>query len=126
MGVHGLWELFSPVSRRVSVETLAEKTLVVDNPQTLFLLFSLPLHQLSDLLPLFPLIADVSIWMVQFMKARRDEKGEMVWNAHLLGFFRCICKLMFLRTKPVFVFDGGTAALKRRTVVAPHRQHENA
>ncbi|CAJ1782000.1 unnamed protein product [Sphenostylis stenocarpa] len=98
MGVHGLWELLSPVGRRVSVETLAGKTLAVD----------------------------ASIWMVQFMKAMRDEKGEMVRNAHLLGFFRRICKLLFLRTKPVFVFDGGTPALKRRTVVARRRQRENA
>ncbi|XP_052728324.1 DNA repair protein UVH3 isoform X8 [Vigna angularis] len=98
MGVHGLWELLSPVGRRVSVETLAGKTLAVD----------------------------ASIWMVQFMKAMRDEKGEMVRNAHLLGFFRRICKLLFLRTKPVFVFDGGTPALKRRTVIARRRQRENA
>lgn len=60
------------------------------------------------------------------MKAMRDEKGEMVRNGHLLGFFRRICKLLFLRTKPVFVFDGGTPALKRRTVVARRRQRENA
>lgn len=64
--------------------------------------------------------------MVQFVKAMRDEKGEMVRNAHLLGFFRRICKLLFLRTKPVFVFDGGTPALKRRTVIARRRQRENA
>lgn len=64
--------------------------------------------------------------MIQFMKAMRDEKGDMVRNAHLLGFFRRICKLLFLRTKPVFVFDGGTPALKRRTVVARRRQRENA
>ena len=64
--------------------------------------------------------------MVQFMKAMRDERGEMVRNAHLLGFFRRICKLLFLRTKPVFVFDGGTPALKRRTVIARRRQRENA
>ena len=70
--------------------------------------------------------SDASIWMVQFMKAMRDEKGEMVRNAHLLGFFRRICKLLFLRTKPVFVFDGGTPALKRRTVIARRRQRENA
>ncbi|KAL1352877.1 DNA repair protein UVH3 isoform X2 [Arachis hypogaea] len=98
MGVHGLWELLAPVGRRVSVETLAGKTLAVD----------------------------ASIWMVQFMKAMRDEKGEMVRNAHLLGFFRRICKLLFLRTKPAFVFDGGTPALKRRTVIARRRQRENA
>ncbi|XP_056169922.1 DNA repair protein UVH3 isoform X2 [Syzygium oleosum] len=98
MGVHGLWELLAPVGRRVSVETLAGKRLAID----------------------------ASIWMVQFMKAMRDERGEMVRNAHLLGFFRRICKLLFLRTKPVFVFDGGTPALKRRTVVARRRQRENA
>ncbi|PSR87598.1 DNA repair protein [Actinidia chinensis var. chinensis] len=98
MGVHGLWELLAPVGRRVSVETLAGKKLAID----------------------------ASIWMVQFMKAMRDERGEMVRNAHLLGFFRRICKLLFLRTKPVFVFDGGTPALKRRTVIARRRQRENA
>ncbi|KAI3722327.1 hypothetical protein L2E82_33360 [Cichorium intybus] len=98
MGVHGLWDLLSPVGRRVSVETLAGKRLAID----------------------------ASIWMIQFMKAMRDEHGEMVRNAHILGFFRRICKLLFLRTKPVFVFDGATPALKRRTVIARRRQRENA
>ncbi|GFQ04377.1 DNA repair protein uvh3 [Phtheirospermum japonicum] len=98
MGVHGLWELLAPVGRRVSVETLAGKRLAID----------------------------ASIWIIQFMKAMRDEKGEMVRNAHILGFFRRICKLLFLRTRPVFVFDGGTPALKRRTVIARRRQRENA
>ncbi|KAL3526027.1 hypothetical protein ACH5RR_014399 [Cinchona calisaya] len=98
MGVHGLWDLLAPVGRRVSVETLTGKRLAID----------------------------ASIWMIQFMKAMRDEKGEMVRNAHLLGFFRRICKLLFLRTKPVFIFDGGTPALKRRTVIARRRQRENA
>ncbi|KAE8707616.1 DNA-repair protein UVH3 [Hibiscus syriacus] len=98
MGVHGLWELLAPVGRRVSVETLAGKKLAID----------------------------ASIWMVQFMKAMRDEKGEMVRNAHLLGFFRRICKLLYLKTKPVFVFDGATPVLKRRTVIARRRQRENA
>ena len=64
--------------------------------------------------------------MVQFIKAMRDERGEMVRNAHLLGFFRRICKLLFLRTKPVFVFDGATPSLKRRTLIARRRQRENA
>ncbi|KAL5974331.1 hypothetical protein ACLOJK_030995 [Asimina triloba] len=98
MGVQGLWELLAPVGRRVSVETLAGKRLAID----------------------------ASIWMVQFMKAMRDERGEMVRNAHLVGFFRRICKLLFLRTKPVFVFDGGTPALKRRTVAARRRHRDNA
>ncbi|KAJ8544960.1 hypothetical protein K7X08_017543 [Anisodus acutangulus] len=98
MGVQGLWDLIAPVGRRVSVETLAGKKLAID----------------------------ASIWIIQFMKAMRDEKGEMVRNAHILGFFRRICKLLYLRTKPVFVFDGGTPTLKRRTVIARRRQRENA
>ena len=64
----------------------------------------------------------------------RDERGDRVHNAHLLGFFRRIAKLMFHHIKPgtrpaaapaqceqcvlisVFVFDGATPALKARTV----------
>ncbi|KAL8124353.1 DNA repair protein UVH3 [Apium graveolens] len=98
MGVRNLWELLSPVGRRVNVETLAGKKLAID----------------------------ASIWMIQFMKAMRDEKGEMVKNAHILGFFRRICKLLFLRVKPVFVFDGAAPALKRRTVAARRRLRDNA
>ncbi|KAJ6841304.1 DNA repair protein UVH3 [Iris pallida] len=98
MGVQGLWELLAPVGRRVSVETLAGKRLAVD----------------------------ASIWMVQFVKAMRDDKGDMVRNAHLLGFLRRILKLLFLRARPVFVFDGGTPALKRRTIAARRRQRDAA
>ena len=36
--------------------------------------------------------ADASIWLFQFMKAMRDDKGDMMRNAHLLGFFRRICR----------------------------------
>ncbi|KAF8718001.1 hypothetical protein HU200_025467 [Digitaria exilis] len=97
MGVHGLWELLAPVGRRVSVETLAGKRVAVD----------------------------ASIWMVQFMRAMRDDSGEMIRDAHLLGFLRRICKLLFLRVRPVFVFDGATPALKRRTLAA-RRRHRDA
>ncbi|OEL19728.1 DNA repair protein UVH3 [Dichanthelium oligosanthes] len=97
MGVHGLWELLAPVGRRVSVETLAGKRVAVD----------------------------ASIWMVQFMRAMRDDSGEMIRDAHLLGFLRRICKLLFLRVRPVFVFDGATPVLKRRTL-ATRRRHRDA
>jgi hypothetical protein len=44
-------------------------------------------------LPFLPLLyADASIWLHQFTKAMRDDKGEMIRNAHLLGFFRRICR----------------------------------
>lgn len=97
MGVHGLWELLAPVGRRVSVDTLAGKRVAVD----------------------------ASIWIVQFMRAMRDDSGEMVRDAHLLGFLRRICKLLYLRVRPVFVFDGATPALKRRTL-ASRRKHRDA
>lgn len=35
---------------------------------------------------------DASIWLIQFIKAMRDDKGDMLPNAHLLGFFRRICR----------------------------------
>lgn len=129
MGVHGLWELLAPVGRRVSVETLAGKKLAIGT--NISLLTSLnDFQKISCGLRFFLWVCfsieDASIWMVQFIKAMRDDKGEIVRNAHLLGFFRRICKLLFLRTKPVFVFDGATPALKRRTLIARRRQRENA
>jgi hypothetical protein len=36
--------------------------------------------------------ADASIWLYQFIRAMRTPDGEMMKNAHLLGFFRRICK----------------------------------
>eukprot|EP00878_Enallax_costatus_P044410 GHUV01053010.1.p1 GENE.GHUV01053010.1~~GHUV01053010.1.p1 ORF type:complete len:111 (-),score=33.50 GHUV01053010.1:237-569(-) len=36
--------------------------------------------------------ADASIWLFQFMRAMRNDQGEMIKNAHLLGFFRRICR----------------------------------
>ena len=61
---------------------------------------------------------DASIWLVQFIKAMRDERGDMLPNAHLIGFFRRICRLLYHRISPVMVFDGATPALKRRTTAA--------
>ncbi|KAL0021716.1 hypothetical protein WJX79_006455 [Trebouxia sp. C0005] len=96
MGVQGLWPLLEPVGRRVNIEALTNKRLAVD----------------------------ASIWLVQFIKAMRNEKGEMLHNAHLLGFFRRICRLLFHRIRPVFVFDGATPALKKRTTIARRRRRE--
>lgn len=96
MGVHGLWQLLEPSGRRLNVELLTGKILAVD----------------------------ASIWITQFIKAMRDDRGEMIKNAHLLGFFRRICKMLFHKIKPVFVFDGGTPALKKRTVAERRRRRE--
>lgn len=65
MGVQGLWDLASAAGQHVNFAALENKVVAVD----------------------------ASIWMYHFLKAMRDEKGDMVKGAHLLGFFRRICKL---------------------------------
>ncbi|KAK9826114.1 hypothetical protein WJX81_004563 [Elliptochloris bilobata] len=96
MGVTGLWTLLEPVGRRVNIETLTNKRLAID----------------------------ASIWLHQFLAAMRDQRGEVIHNAHLLGFFRRICRLLFHRVRPVFVFDGSTPALKRRTTAARRKRRD--
>lgn len=62
---------------------------------------------------------DSSIWLYQFMATMRDKDGKALSNAHVLGFLRRICKLLFYGIKPVFVFDGGAPELKKATLVRP-------
>ncbi|KAI9591103.1 hypothetical protein BDF19DRAFT_456284 [Syncephalis fuscata] len=56
----------------------------------------------------------------------QDEEGKPLENAHLLGFFRRICKLLHHNIKPVFVFDGATPELKRRTIAHRKRRQLDA
>lgn len=50
------------------------------------------------------LATDASIWLFQFMRAMRNSEGEMIKNAHLLGFFRRICRSVSASTcEPLFV-----------------------
>ncbi|CAG8700328.1 9387_t:CDS:2 [Acaulospora colombiana] len=49
------------------------------------------------------LAIDSSIWIYQFQATMRDKEGRGLNNAHLLGFLRRICKLLFYGIKPVFV-----------------------
>ncbi|SAM09163.1 hypothetical protein [Absidia glauca] len=88
MGVHGLWQLVSPVARPVQLESLRDRKLAID----------------------------ASIWIHQFMRTMRSEDGSVLRSGHTLGFFRRICKLLFYNIKPVFVFDGGAPTLKRSTL----------
>ena len=96
MGVKGLWQLLEPTGRRTDCESLRGKRVAVD----------------------------ASIWLVQFIKAMRDEQGEMLENAHVRGFFRRACRLLHHGISPVFVFDGATPALKRRTTAVRRRLRE--
>ncbi|XP_059619028.1 DNA excision repair protein ERCC-5 [Phlebotomus argentipes] len=88
MGVTGLWKLLEPSGKPVPLETLENKVLAID----------------------------ISIWLHQVVKGFQDSKGGTLPNAHLLGLFHRLCKLLFYRVKPVFVFDGGVPVLKRQTI----------
>lgn len=47
----------------------------------------------------------------------RDEGGRIIANSYLKGLFQRLCKLLYYRIKPVFVFDGATPELKQKTLV---------
>ena len=98
MGIQNLWTLIDVVGRRINIESLQTKMLAVD----------------------------ASIWLIQFVKAMRDQDGKMLRNAHLLGTLRRVTKLLFHRIKPVFVFDGGTPLLKQKTLAARRRRRDQS
>lgn len=98
MGVQGLWTILDKAGNPVELESLNKKRLAID----------------------------ASIWAHQFLKALKDGQGNIVENAHILGFLRRICKLIFYNIKPVFVFDGPAPALKRRTLKNRREQREQA
>lgn len=97
MGVHELWSIVGPTARPVRLEGLRGKRLAID----------------------------ASIWIYQFLKAVRDSEGNPMKNSHIVGFFRRICKLLYFGIKPVFVFDGGVPALKKRTIQARKQRRED-
>jgi DNA excision repair protein ERCC-5 len=97
MGINNLWLLLAPVGRQIEIETLASKVLAVD----------------------------ASIWLTQFIKAMRDDEGKMIKNAHLIGTFHRVAKLLFYRIKPVFVFDGQTPELKKKTIARRRQRHDH-
>lgn len=61
---------------------------------------------------------DISIWLHQAVKGFQDARGAPLPNAHLLGIYHRLCKLLYFRIKPVFIFDGGVPFLKKQTIVS--------
>ncbi|KAJ8309905.1 hypothetical protein KUTeg_011770 [Tegillarca granosa] len=98
MGVHGLWQLLQSTGKTVPLDSLEGKVLAVD----------------------------VSIWLHQAIKGMRDRDGNTLPNAHLQVLFNRICKLLYYRIKPVFVFDGGVPELKKQTLVSRRERKEFA
>lgn len=62
-------------------------------------------------------LLDISIWLNQALKGVRDRHGNAIENAHLLTLFHRLCKLLFFRIRPIFVFDGDAPLLKKQTLV---------
>ncbi|KNE54364.1 hypothetical protein AMAG_00341 [Allomyces macrogynus ATCC 38327] len=94
MGVKSLWNIVSPASKAVRLDSLDGQVLAID----------------------------ASIWLYQFVKAMRDDNGNALDHAHLLGFFRRLCKLLYWGVCPVFVFDGAAPDLKRATLAERRRR----
>ncbi|KAJ6667375.1 hypothetical protein lerEdw1_016496 [Lerista edwardsae] len=72
------------------------------------------------------LAKDISIWLNQAVKGARDRHGDSIHNAHLLTLFHRLCKLLFFRIRPVFVFDGEAPLLKRQTLAKRRQRKEIA
>nr|XP_033324256.1 DNA repair protein complementing XP-G cells homolog [Megalopta genalis] len=98
MGVHGLWRLLDAAGNQVPLETLEGKVLAID----------------------------ISIWIHQVLQGYQDRFGNLKPNAHLIGLFNRICKLMYYKIKPIFVFDGGVPMLKRDTIALRRKQKSMA
>ena len=56
--------------------------------------------------------------------AMKKDNGEVIANAHLIGMFKRICKLLFFNIKPIFVFDGPAPSLKRATLSKRRKRRE--
>lgn len=86
MGVKDLWNVLSSAGRKISIETLSGKRMAID----------------------------ISIWIYQFSLAKRKDETMPQDIFILIGIFSRICKLLFHKIKPIFVFDGVAPHLKAR------------
>ncbi|XP_066436164.1 DNA excision repair protein ERCC-5 [Eleutherodactylus coqui] len=98
MGVQGLWKLLECSGKPINPETLEGKILAVD----------------------------ISIWLNQAIKGARDRHGNAMQNAHLLTLFHRLCKLLFFRIRPIFVFDGEAPLLKKQTLAKRRQKKDTA
>ncbi|XP_037655624.1 DNA repair protein complementing XP-G cells isoform X2 [Choloepus didactylus] len=69
---------------------------------------------------------DISIWLNQALKGVRDRHGNTIENAHLLTLFHRLCKLLFFRIRPIFVFDGDAPLLKKQTLTKRRQRKDFA
>lgn len=116
MGVTGLWNLIEDSGTKVNIETLRGKVLAIGKCLTC----------LYSVYSYFVTFLDLSIWINQSIKGFRDKNGKAVENAHILGLYHRICKLLFYNIRPIFVFDGECPTLKSRTLAKRHEKTRKA
>lgn len=88
MGVLGLWQILESVGHPIKLDGLEGKRLGVD----------------------------ANVWLYKFIRGFREKDNATSIESHKLGLFNRICKLLFYKIKPIFVFDGPAPVLKRRTL----------
>ncbi|XP_071064311.1 DNA excision repair protein ERCC-5 [Dasypus novemcinctus] len=84
--------------------------------------FSASFHQDSA----WKKMSNISIWLNQALKGVRDRHGNSIENAHLLTLFHRLCKLLFFRIRPIFVFDGDAPLLKKQTLAKRRQRKDSA
>nr|CAD7417709.1 unnamed protein product [Timema poppensis] len=142
MGVHGLWKLVEPSGKTVPLDTLENKVLAIGilykTTLTSVFMSTWPSSQGGLIELRGPTLtraykqvagcgakrnisndrqANVSIWLHQVVKGFQDSRGQALPNSHLLGLFHRVCKLLYYRIQPVFVFDGSVPQLKKQTLI---------
>jgi hypothetical protein len=107
MGVQSLWQILAGMRGGSHVVTFARSDIALADILHTRLKSAAAGTEIDPaMLQGKTLAIDTSIWLYQFIKAMRNENGEMLPNAHLVGMFRRVLKLLFWRVRPVFVFDG--------------------
>ena len=96
MGVQGLWTLLAPAGKKIKLETLAGQRLAID----------------------------ASIWILHIIHGYISSGKKEFRKVHLIGIFKRLVKLLTMRIKPVFVFDGQAPDLKRQTLILRHNLRE--
>jgi DNA excision repair protein ERCC-5 len=68
------------------------------------------------------LAVDISIWLHQATKGVRNSNSP---NAHILVLYNRICKLLYAKIKPIFIFDGLNVPILKRKTLENRRKKRN-
>lgn len=86
MGVKNLWQIIHPAASNISLDELNSKVLAID----------------------------VNIWIYQFLRSGSLNYSNSSTDSALKIFFHRLCKLLYINTCPVMVFEGSSAPLIKK------------